>query len=205
MLDTPAPQWYSASHMVSPRNIRFVLALLVTAAIVGIVAAISQNGFRTTSPEPVSQQLPQNIDVAMQNARFTEMRDGTTIWELVAKRAEYDKTGDVVYLTDIHMVYAKTRTNGSITLTASKGEYTNTSKNIHLRGKVHVVTESGMVFDTDSLDYLAESSLFRTADHVDYHHERLTLAATGMELFAKTETSRFFKSVDAVVEGVQPH
>jgi len=191
--------------MVSPRNIRFALALLVTAAIVGIVAAISLKGFRTTSPEPVSQQLPQNIDVALQNARFTEMRDGATVWELVAKRAEYDKTGDVAYLSEIHMVYARTRTHGSITLTASKGEYSNSSRNIRLRGKVHVVTESGMVFDTETLDYLAEPSLFRTADRVDFHHERLSLAAIGMELYAKTETSRFFKPVDAVVEGVQPH
>jgi LPS export ABC transporter protein LptC len=191
--------------MVSPRNIRFALALLVTAAIVGIVAAISLKGFRTTSPEPVSQQLPQNIDVALQNARFTEMREGATVWELVARRAEYDKTGDVAYLTDIHMVYAKSRANGSITLTASKGEYSNSSRNIRLRGKVHVVTESGMVFDTESLDYLAEPSLFRTADRVDFHHERLSLAAIGMELYAKTETSRFFKPVDAVVEGVQPN
>jgi LPS export ABC transporter protein LptC len=191
--------------MVSPRNIRFVLALLVAAAIVGIVTAISLKGFRTTSQEPVSQQLPQNIDVALQNARFTEMRDGTTVWELVAKRVEYDKTGEVAYLYDIHMVYAKSHTNGSITLTASRGEYSTSSKNIRLRGKVHVVTESGMVFDTDALDYLAETSLFRTADRVNFHHERLSLSATGMELHAKSETSRFFKFVDAVVEGVQPH
>ena len=68
-----------------------------------------------------------------------------------------------------------------------------------------MVTESGMVFDTESLDYLAEPSLFRTADSVDFHHERLSLAAIGMEFDAKTEKSRFFKSVDAVVEGVQPH
>ena len=190
--------------MVSPRNIRFALALLVTAAIVGIVAAISLKGFRTTPPEPVSQQLPQNIDVALHNARFTEMREGSTVWELVAERAEYDKSGDVVYLTGIHMVYAKSRTNGSITLTAARGDYSNTSKNIRLQGTVHVVTESGMVFDTESLDYLAEPSLFRTADHVDFHHGRLSLAADGMELYAKTETSRFFKSVNAVVQGIQP-
>jgi LPS export ABC transporter protein LptC len=191
--------------MVSPRNIRFVLALLVTAAIVGIVAAISLKGFRTTSPEPVSQQLPQNIDVALHKARFTEMRDGIPVWELVAERAEYDKSGDVAYLSDIHMVYAKSRTNGSITLTATKGEYSNASKNVRLRGQVHAVTESGMIFDTESLDYQAESSLFRTADRVDFHHERLSLAAVGMEFDAKTEKSRFFKTVDAVVKGVQPH
>jgi LPS export ABC transporter protein LptC len=191
--------------MLSPRNIRFALALLVTATIVGMVIAISLKGFRPTSPGPVSQQLPQNIDVALQNARFTETRDGVTVWELVAKRVEYDKTGETAFLEDIHMVYLKSGTSGSITLTAAKGEYSNISKNIRLRGKVHVVTDSGMVFDTDSLDYLAESSLFRTDDHVNFYHERLSLSATGMELYAKTETSRFFKPVDAVVKGVQPH
>lgn len=191
--------------MVSPRNIRLVLALLVTAASIGIVAAIFLKGSRTPLPEPVSQQLPRNIDVALQNARFTEMRDGVTVWELVADRAEYDKTGAVAYLSDIHMVYAKSRTNGSITVTASKGEYSAASRNIHLRGKVHAVTESGMVFDTESLDYLAEKSLFHTAERVKFHHQRLILAATGMELDAKTETSHFLSSVDAVVEGVQQH
>ncbi len=191
--------------MVSPRNIRLVLALLVTAASIGIVAAIFLKGSRTPLPEPVSQQLPRNIDVALQDARFTEMRDGVTVWELVAERAEYDKTGAVAYLSGIHMVYAKSRTNGSITVTASKGEYSAVSRNIHLRGKVHVVTESGMVFDTESLDYLAEKYLFRTAERVKFHHQRLILTATGMELDAKTETSHFLSSVDAVVESVQQH
>jgi LPS export ABC transporter protein LptC len=191
--------------MVSPRNIRFALALLVTTASIGIVFAIYFKGSRTATSEPVSQQLPQNIDVALRNARFTEMREGTTVWELVADRAEYNKSGEVAYLTDIKMVYIKSHSNGSITLTASKGEYSNVSRNIRLRGKVHVVTESGMVFDTDSLDYLADSSLFRTADSVDFHHERLSLTATGMELYAKTETSRFFKQVDAVVEAEYSH
>lgn len=190
--------------MVSPRNIRFVLALLVAAAIIGIVAAISFKGSRTALPEPVSSQIPQNIDVALHTARFTDMRDGVTVWELVADRAEYDKTGDVAYLSDVHMVFAKTRTNGSITVTASKGEYANASRNVRLRGKVHVVTESGMVFDTESLDYLAGPALFRTAERVDFHHERLWLAAIGMELDVKTETSRFFKAIEAVVKDLPP-
>jgi LPS export ABC transporter protein LptC len=188
--------------MVSSRNIRLTLALLVATVIIGIVAAISFKGSRTALPEPVSQQIPQNIDVALHNARFTDMRDGVIVWELVADRAEYDKTGDIAYLTDVHMIFAKTHTNGAITVTSSKGEYSNASRNVRLRGKVHVVTESGMVFDTESLDYLAGSSLFRTVERVDFHHERLSLAAIGMELFVKSETSRFFKSIEAVVSAV---
>jgi LPS export ABC transporter protein LptC len=190
--------------MVSPRNIRLALALLVIAASIGIVVAIFLKGSRTPLTEPVSQQLPRNIDVALNKARFTEVRDGVTAWELVAERAEYDKTGDVAYLSDIHMVYAKSGTNGSITVTSSKGEYSASSRNIRLRGSVHAVSESGMTFDTESLDYLAERSLFRTADPVTFHHERLSLTAKGMELDARSETSRFPAAVDAVVKDVTP-
>jgi hypothetical protein len=59
-----------------------------------------------------------------------------------------------------------------------------------------------MVFDTESLDYQAGPSLFRTVERVDFHHERLSLAAIGMELYVKTETSHFFKSIEAVVDAV---
>ena len=189
--------------MVTPRNIRYVLALLVTTAILGIVAAISFKGSRSALPEPVPKQLPQNIDVSLNNARFTEIRDGVAVWELVSSRADYDKAGENAFLTDVKMVFAKSRTAGSITVTAAKGEYASSSKNVRLRGKVHVVTESGISFDSESLDYLASPSLFRTADPVEFHHERLSLGAIGMELDVKTEKTRFFKTDDAVVVSSQ--
>jgi LPS export ABC transporter protein LptC len=169
-------------------------------ATIGIVAAISYKGSRTALPEPVPKQLPQNIDIALQKVRFVDMRDGVSVWELVADRAEYDKNGDVAYLSNVHMLFAKTRTNGTIRVTAARGEYSNTGKNVRLRGNVHVVTESGMQFDTQSLDYEGGGALVRTAERVDFHHERLSLAAVGMELDVKAEKTRFFKTIDAVIE-----
>jgi LPS export ABC transporter protein LptC len=180
-----------------------VLALLVTTAIIGIVAAIVLKSSHKARPEQVSGQLPQNIDVVLHNARFSEMRDGVTAWELVADSAEYDKTGEIAYLTGVHMECVKSNTHGTIIVTSTKGEYSNKTRNVRLRGKVHVVTESGMVFDTESLDYLAVPSQFRTAERVDYNHERLSLAAIGMELNVNEGKVRFFKAIEAVVEGVQ--
>ncbi len=190
--------------MVSPRNIRLVLASLVVMAGVGIVAAIFLKGGRTPLPEPVSQQLPRNIDVALTNARFNEMKDGVPVWELVADRAEYDKSGENAFLTTIRMVYKKNRANGEIIVTADKGEYFSSSRNVKLQGKVHVTTGSGMVMDTDSLEYQADRSLFRTKDRVVINHERLSLDAVGMELDATTEKTHFPSAVNAVVQGVQP-
>ena len=68
--------------MVSPRNIRLALAILVVTATIGIVAAIFQKGSSPAPPEQVSQQLPKNIDVALRNARFSESKDGKAIWSL---------------------------------------------------------------------------------------------------------------------------
>ena len=185
--------------MVSSGKIRILLAILITMAIVGIVAAISKKGPRRAPMDSVSQQLPQNIDVAMQNARFAEMRNGTAVWELIAERAEYDKSGNVVYLSNIRMDFAKTRTADAITVTAAKGEYSSKSNNVKLRGKVRVTTEANASFDTESIDYLANKSQFRTSESVNFRHQRLALSARGMELNVKDQKARFHKAIDATV------
>ncbi len=185
--------------MVSSGKIRILLAILITMAIIGIVAAISQKGPRRAPMDSVSQQLPQNIDVVMQNARFAEMRNGTAVWELVAERAEYDKSGNVVYLSNISMEFAKTRTAGAITVTAAMGEYSSKSNNVKLRGKVRVTTEANASFDTESIDYLANKSQFHTSELVKFHHQRLALSALGMELNVKDQKARFHKAIDATV------
>jgi LPS export ABC transporter protein LptC len=189
--------------MVSFGNIRLVLAILVTTMIIGIVVAISMKGSKQVSPPPVLQQLPQNIDVALHNARFTEIRDGKAVWELVADRAQYDKSGDVAYLSGINMKFAKTRSNGAITVTAARGEYQSKSNNVKLRGAVHMVTESGITFTSESMDYLASRSLFQTAEPVTFLHQRLALAAHGMEMDVTDQKARFLDAIDATLAPTQ--
>lgn len=190
--------------MVSSGNIRFALAVLVISAIIGIVAAITLKGSHQAAlPEPISRQLPQNIDMAIHDARFYEVRAGTAVWKLVARKAEYDKSGDAAYLSDIRMDFAKTSTAGALTVTAVKGTYSSKSRNVALRGKVHVVTEAGGSFDTESIDYVAARSQFRTSDKVTFRQQRLTLTAQGMELDVASQTARFPKAVDARVAGLK--
>ena len=167
------------------------------------MAAIFQKGPKPAPPEPVSQQLPLNVDLALQKAHFTEVRDGVTIWTIMAERAEYSKKGDVVHLFDIHMKFFKNRTVGSIMVTADTGTYSTKSKNVNLRGKVHVTSESGIVFDTRILDYLASPSHFKTADTVTFRQKRMTLTAQGMDLYVDKQEVHFFKAVDATVAGLQ--
>lgn len=189
--------------MASLGNIRLILAILVTTAIVGITVAVSMKGSKPASQGAAFQQLPQNIDVALRKARFTEMRDGAAVWELVADRAEYNKNGDVAYLTGVRMEFAKTGSSGAITVMAARGQYSSKSRNVALRGAVHVETEAGMSFDTEAIEYQASRSVFKTAEPVTFRHQRLALAAQGMELNVKEQKARFHKAIDAKVANLQ--
>jgi LPS export ABC transporter protein LptC len=189
--------------MVSTGNIRFAIAILVISAIIGIVAAITLKGSHQAAiPEPSSRKLPHNIDMAINNACFYEVRGGKTVWELVAKKTEYDKNGDIAYLSDIRMKFAKTASAGALTVTAAKGTYFDKSRNVALRGKVHMVTETGVILDTETIDYLAAYSQFRTSDEVTWRQQRLMLTARGMEMDVASQKARFLKAVDARVAGL---
>src|ERR1035437_7707358 len=121
--------------MASSVYIRPLLALLVMAAIIGIVAVVLRSGPHGSAPvRPANQQLPHNIDVALKKARFSEIQDGLVVWELVTERVNYDKGGDMAYLSDIRMEFQHTRSHGPVTVTADSGEYSSSAKNVRLNG-----------------------------------------------------------------------
>lgn len=190
--------------MVSPVIIRPVLAILVTAASIGIVAFIFQSGSHDRAPEQTAlRKLPQNIDIALKKARFSEIREGSIVWELVAERVEYDKSGEVAHLGDIRMDFVRSRMAGAITVTAEQGDYSIDKRDVKLRGKVHVETEDGVSFDTESIEYKALKTQFKTMDQITFRQQRLTLTAVGMEMDVKNQRVRFFKQIDAMVAGAK--
>ena len=181
--------------MVSSVYIRPLLALLVMAAIIGIAVVVIRDGSQESKQVPSAvQQLPQNIDIALKKARFSEIQESLLVWELVAERAEYDKTGDTAYLKDIRMEFQKTPSQGAITVTSDRGDYFVTEKNIFLSGNVHVVTDEGAHFDTESITYNGALDRFTTNAPVIFRQQRLQLTATGMDLGVKSQKA-YFKSL----------
>lgn len=186
--------------MLSSVYIRPLLALLVAAAIIAIVVIVLRDGSRGPAPvRSANQPLPHNIDVALKKARFSEIQDGLVVWELVAERVDYDKGGDVAHLSDIHMEFQRNRSHGVITVTADKGEYVSLTKTVKLNGHVHVVTEDGASFKTNSIVYKGAADSFSTADPVTFRQQRLQLTAIGMDLDVKSQRARFYSSIDATI------
>ena len=186
--------------MVSPVYIRPLLALLVMAAIFGIAAAVLRSGPQGASPaRPPSQQLPRNIDVSLKDARFSEIQDGQVAWELVSERVDYNKDGDLAYLSGIRMDFKHAGSHGAVSVTADSGEYSSGAKTVRLKGHVHVVTEDGASFDTGSIVYTGSAARFSTPDPVTFRQARMMLTAVGMELGVKNQQARFFSSIDAAI------
>jgi LPS export ABC transporter protein LptC len=186
--------------MVSSVYIRPLLALLVIAAIIGIAAVVLRNTPQGAAPEMnADQQLPHNIDVALKKARFSEMQDGQVAWELVAERVNYDKTGDMAYLSDILMKFQRNESHGELTVTADRGEYSSTGKNVLLNGHVHAVSEDGASFETGSIIYMGATEKFTTNDSVTFRQQRMQLTAVGMDFGVKNQRARFYSSVDSSI------
>ena len=188
--------------MLSSVYIKPLLALLVIAAIVGIVTVIFRSGPHGSAPvQSANQQLPHNIDVALKKARFTEIQNGLVVWELAAERVEYDKTGDTAFLSDIRMVFPGTPPHGAVTVTADKGEYSILAKTVRLNGHVLVATEDGASFKTSSIEYKGATAQFSTADTVLFRQQRLQLTAVGMNFGINNQQARFYSAVNALITG----
>ena len=186
--------------MLSPVYIRPLLALLVMAAIVGIVTTVSRHGSQESVPvQSTNQALPHNIDVSLKKARFSEIKDGLVAWELVAEQADYDKEGNIAYLSDIIMIFKHTGSQGAVTVTADRGEYSSTAKTVRLNGNVHGVTEEDVSFNTSSILYSGTKAQFITDEAVIFRQQRLQLTAVGMELGVKNQRAHFLSSVNAAI------
>ena len=186
--------------MLPLHKIRYLLAIFFILLVIGIVVAVYNKKTVRVSPEPKSGQLPANIDVALKNAKFNELRNGVPVWELTAEKTEYDQTGEIANLVGVKMQFQKT-SFGKITLTAAKAQYSSKTRNVRLRENIRVKTETGVSFETESLDYDSIRSEFNSNDHVFFHQNRLSLQAIGMKLFIDAQKAKFGKQVDATVEG----
>lgn len=186
--------------MLPLHKIRYLLALFFILLVIGIVTAVYSKKTVRVSPEPKSGQLPANIDVALKNARFNELRNGVPVWELTADKTEYDQTGEIADLTGVRMQFQKT-SFGKITLTAAKAKYSSKDKSVKLQKNIRVTAENGVIFETESLDYDPVHSEFNSNDRVVFRQNRLFLQATGIKLNIDDEKAVFRKQIAATVEG----
>jgi len=187
------------------KKIRQMLALAIVVATLSLLAAIAVNMYQGKRSARTLPRLPQNIDLSMQQLHYTETRSGVKKWDLLAGKAEYDRKSDLTRLAGIHMVIAGDRRFGELTLTADRGEYHNTTRDVRLIGHVAAKSVTGMEFKTGHLSYNATRAMLHTTDRLQFTDGSLTVEGVGMELMTEKKSMKILSGVIATIRpGARP-
>ncbi len=87
-------------------NIRRILALIILL----VVVLLSLVVWRYVQQKPVQETfktLPPEIDLALDNLNYTETQDGRKRWTLVADRAEYLRSSNLVRLNPVQLTFMR--------------------------------------------------------------------------------------------------
>jgi LPS export ABC transporter protein LptC len=185
--------------MTKSNKIRRLLALFVILASLSLVTFIALKIYRGRVTKELLRKLPQNIDISLKKIHFTETRDGIKKWDLVADRAEYDKSKEVTHLTGIRLVLATGGKMGDISLTAPRADYHNITRDVKMVGKVNAKSSSGMEFTTEGAEYIAARGVIVSSGRVRFSDGKLTMEGVGMEFKPETKNFRILNGVTASI------
>lgn len=186
--------------MPNTRRIRQILAAVIIMVSVALVVTIVARNMRSGQPVAPPRPIPPDIDMSIDTLSFSETRGNERLWNLTAKRVDYDKETGVALLSQVTAEIFGSKTSGMV-ITSSSGSYDEPKRLVLMQDKVHAVTKKGMEFDTDQLEYRTGQGIVRTASPVQVRDGRLTLTASGMEMTLENEQARFTGPVTAVIKG----
>ncbi len=187
--------------MLEPRKIRQLLALAIILAGISLVVVIAGKFSGAPKSAPVSTPLSGNADIALRKIHFSEMRDGSKKWELVADSAEHDRASGIARLSGVRMQVAGEPATGDILLTAERADYHTETKDLQLTGKVRVTTDSGLEVTMPKATYVNSLSLVRTDTPVRLTDKEMTVSGVGLELNTVSRSVRILRNVEANLKG----
>ena len=114
---------------------------------------------------------------------YTEVKNGSKSWELVAEQVNMPQ-GQKVILKTIKTTFFS-ENNSPIYLTADQGEIDLNTKDIKLEGNVRIWQKDGYVFITSHLDYKNHQNLLFTDAPVKIKGNNILVIAKGMQYFIK--------------------
>lgn len=187
-------------QMPNTRRIRQILAAVIITVSVALVGTIVVRNIRSDQPVAPTRPIPPDIDMSIDTLSFSETRGNEKLWNLSAKRVDYDKQSGVALLSGVTAEIFGSKTGGMV-ITSVSGSYDEPKQLVLMQQQVHAVTKKGMEFDTDQLEYRTGPGIVRTTSPVQVRDGRLTLTASGMEMTLVDEQARFAGPVNAVIKG----
>ncbi|MBW6509885.1 MAG: LPS export ABC transporter periplasmic protein LptC [Desulfuromonadales bacterium] len=175
-------------------NLRRILALVILLAVV-LLSLVVWRHVRQMPLQEILTTLPQDIDLALDNLNYTETQDDRKRWTLVADRAEYLRSSNLVRLNPVQLTFYQAGAFGDLTLTATHGELQEDTRQLDIWGDVVIVGEGGERLQTESLRYDDQRRQLSTAAPIHYRAPRMELTGVGLLVDIEKNTMRVKKDV----------
>lgn len=175
-------------------NLRRILALVILLAVV-LLSLVVWRHVRQMPLQEILTTLPQDIDLALDNLNYTETQDDRKRWTLVADRAEYLRSSNLVRLNPVQLTFYEAGAFGDLTLTATHGELQEDTRQLDIWGDVVIVGEGGERLQTESLRYDDQRRQLSTAAPIHYWAPRMELTGVGLLVDIEKNTMRVKKDV----------
>lgn len=124
--------------MISRGKFAQVFILLIIVAVSVVLAA----GIWRKKAQPVRKEAahsaPASEEMKLKDMKFTEMQEGKRYWTLHASEAKYFQDEQKTLLKDVHLTFYLDKAGGQLQLTSNEGVLYAGTKNIELKGNIHV-------------------------------------------------------------------
>jgi LPS export ABC transporter protein LptC len=185
--------------MIRRLNIRNLLALLIIMLSGALILTVVRN-FQGVLPEEDLKALPRNIDLALQEIRYTETSDGLRRWTLVAESAAHSVSEGVSRIENIQMTFYDPQGAEEVSLSARSGSLQADSREVEAQGDVVVKSSRGFALYTEQLTYREADRMIRTAAPVRMVSDQMELTGKGMRLSIADHTLVLLSAVQARIE-----
>jgi LPS export ABC transporter protein LptC len=167
-------------------------------ALIGAGALVLRGMENRTAKEVTLKILTDEADVHIQNAHYTEVGEGGTVWEIDAESVRFVRKENLAYFDKVR-IQLTLKDGNSYVMTGDKGELRTDTKNAELRGGVAVTSSRGWRLDTEALKYRDADQVIQSEKDVRLKSPKLEIQGVGMAIHLKTEEVRLSSKVNAVL------
>ena len=180
------------------RRIFHHLLIVAMLALLGVVGYRLLTHFEApTSPAVVDPLPPPQVDVALQQVRYTETREGVELWTLVADRVSLERATDLSSIEGIHLTFFGEGGQEEIRLEAREGSVFLERREVNVWGDVRAYSADGTEIRTERLTYEKSSGLLSSDDPVELRRPGLRMTGVGFTYEVEQRTLRLLSKVQA--------
>ncbi len=181
------------------RTAKLVLPAFISISLAGLVVLVVFY-YRTRGAKEVTFTEDRDVGVKIENLEYANTRGGRTVWRLRAGEATRFKTGQVMALKDLDLVFFSDD-RSTIRMKARKGRFNEAKKVIFASGDVVVTTSEGYRLRTRRLRYDTKAGLITSSDPVVIESGDMVVKGVGFKVDVESGSMEIMRDVKAVLNG----